>query len=46
MIEVYYAPPSIYGRKILIVLMEKNLDFRIKPMSFLQKITVRKLISN
>jgi glutathione S-transferase len=23
MIEVYYAPPSIYGRKVLIVLMEK-----------------------
>ena len=37
MIEVYSAPPSIYGRKILIVLMEKNLDFRIKPMSFFTK---------
>lgn len=37
MIEVYYAPPSIYGRKVLIALMEKNLDFRIKPMSFSTK---------
>ena len=34
MIEVYYAPPSIYGRKVLVVLMEKNLDFRIRPLSF------------
>jgi glutathione S-transferase len=34
MIEVYYAPPSIYGRKVLVVLMEKNLAFRIKQLSF------------
>ena len=34
MIEVYYAPPSIYGRKVLTVLYEKNLDFEIKKMSF------------
>lgn len=34
MIEVYYAPPSIYGRKVLAVLLEKDLDFEIKPLSF------------
>lgn len=34
MIEVYYAPPSIYGRKVLTVLLEKDLDFQIKPLSF------------
>ena len=34
MIEVYYAPPSIYGRKVLTVLLEKELDFQIKPLSF------------
>ena len=35
MIEVYYAPPSLYGRKVLAVLMEKNLDYTIKAMSFM-----------
>lgn len=34
MIEVYYAVPSIYGRKVLAVLEEKGLDYVIKPMSF------------
>ena len=34
MIEVYYASPSIYGRKVLAVLEEKGLDYVIKPMSF------------
>ncbi len=34
MIQVYYAPPSIYGRKVLAVLEEKGLDYEIKPMSF------------
>ncbi len=34
MIEVYYAPPSTYGRKVLAVLEEKGLDYEIKPMSF------------
>ncbi len=34
MIEVYYAPPSMYGRKVLAVLEEKGLDYTIKPMSF------------
>lgn len=34
MIEVYYAAPSMYGRKVLTVLLEKNLDFSIKPLSF------------
>lgn len=34
MIEIYYAPPSIYGRKVLAVLEEKNLDYEIKKMSF------------
>lgn len=34
MIEVYYASPSIYGRKVLAVLEEKGLDYTIKPMSF------------
>ena len=37
MIEVYYAPPSTYGRKVLAVLKEKDLDFEIKPMSFATK---------
>lgn len=32
--QLYYAPPSIYGRKVLAVLHEKNLDFEIKLMSF------------
>ena len=34
MIEVYYAAPSIYGRKVLAVLEEKGLDYTIKKMSF------------
>lgn len=34
MIEVYYASPSIYGRKVLAVLEEKGLDYTVKPMSF------------
>ena len=34
MIEVYYAAPSIFGRKVLAVLEEKGLDYVIKPMSF------------
>lgn len=34
MMEIYYAPPSIHGRKVLAVLYEKNLDFEVKKMSF------------
>lgn len=34
MIQVYYAAPSIYGRKVLAVLDEKELDYEIKKMSF------------
>lgn len=34
MIQVYYAPPSMYGRKVLAVLDEKGLDYEIKKMSF------------
>jgi glutathione S-transferase len=34
MIEVHYAPPSLYGRKVLAVLEEKGLDYEIKAMSF------------
>jgi glutathione S-transferase len=34
MMEIYYAPPSIYGRKVLAVLEEKGLDYSIKKMSF------------
>lgn len=34
MIQVYYAAPSIYGRKVLAVLEEKELDYEIKKMSF------------
>lgn len=34
MIHVYYAAPSIYGRKVLAVLDEKELDYEIKKMSF------------
>jgi len=37
MIQVYYAPPSIYGRKVLTVLAEKQLDYTIVPMSFAEK---------
>lgn len=37
MINVYYAPPSIYGRKVLAVLEEKGLDYSIKPMSFAER---------
>ena len=32
MIEIYYAAPSIYGRKILAVLEEKSLDYEIKKL--------------
>ncbi len=34
MIDVYYAAPSIYGRKVLAVLDEKNLDYAIKPIEW------------
>lgn len=34
MIRIYYAPPSIYGRKVLTVLDEKGLDYVIERMSF------------
>ena len=34
MIQVFYAPPSIYDRKVLAVLEEKGLDYEIKRMSF------------
>lgn len=34
MIQLYYAAPSIYGRKVLAVLDEKGLDYEIKKMSF------------
>lgn len=34
MMKLYYAPPSIYGCKVLAVLMEKNVDYEIVPMSF------------
>ncbi len=34
MIRVYYAPPSIYGRKVLAVLEEKGLDYEIEKMNF------------
>jgi glutathione S-transferase len=34
MIELYYAPASIYGRKVLAVLEEKGLDYTIKKMTF------------
>ena len=34
MIELYYAAPSIYGRKVLAVLDEKNLDYTIKNMAW------------
>lgn len=37
MIKIYYAPPSIYGRKVLTVLAEKSLDYEIVPMSFKEK---------
>ncbi|MGR9053346.1 MAG: glutathione S-transferase family protein, partial [Gammaproteobacteria bacterium] len=37
MIEVYFGPPSIYGRKVLIVLMEKKLDFGIRLINFADK---------
>ena len=37
MIELYYAPPSIYGRKVLAVLDEKGLDYEIKKMSFVTR---------
>lgn len=37
MIDVYYAPPSIYGRKVITVLQEKDLDYSIKKMSFTTK---------
>ena len=34
MIDVYYAAPSIYGRKVLAVLDEKNLDYTIKSVEW------------
>lgn len=34
MIRVYYAPPSIYGRKVLAMLEEKGLDYEIERLSF------------
>lgn len=34
MIELYYAAPSIYGRKVLAVLDEKNLDYTIKSIAW------------
>lgn len=34
MIRVYYASPSIYGRKVLAALEEKGLDYEIEKMSF------------
>jgi glutathione S-transferase len=37
MIEVYYAVPSMFGRKVLAVLEEKGLDYEIKKMSFADK---------
>jgi len=36
-IKVYYAPPSVYGRKVLCVLDEKGLDYEIERMSFQAK---------
>jgi glutathione S-transferase len=35
--EIYYAAPSIYGRKVLAVLEEKGLDYTIHKMSFENK---------
>ena len=37
MIKVYHASPCPYGRKVLGVLYEKNLDFEIEKMSFVRK---------
>ncbi len=34
MIKIYYGSPSIFGRKVLTVLEEKNLDYEIQWMSF------------
>lgn len=34
MMKLYYAPPSIYGRKVLAVLEEKGLDYQIERLSF------------
>lgn len=34
LIKVYYAAPSVYGRKVLSVLEEKGLDYEIEKMSF------------
>ena len=34
MLRIYYAPPSIYGRKVLAVLEEKGLDYEIERLSF------------
>lgn len=34
MIELYYAAPSIYGRKVLAVLDEKNLDYTVKTIEW------------
>lgn len=32
MIKIYYGPPSLYGRKAIAVLEEKELDYEIIPM--------------
>ena len=37
MIKIYYAPPSIYGRKVLAVLDEKGLDYEIEALNFKTK---------
>lgn len=37
MIKVYYAPPSIYTRKVLSVLDEKGLDYQIEKISLENK---------
>lgn len=34
MIEIYYAVPSIFARKVLAVLDEKNLDYSIKNIAW------------
>ncbi len=34
MIKLYHASPCPYGRKVLAVLLEKNLDYEISKMSF------------
>jgi len=50
MIQVYHASPCPFGRKVLAVIFEKNLDYEIKQMSFKngdsQKSDYRKLNPN